>query len=78
MCWTGPPPASSTRGPLELEEDLCCRVSVLSPLRLPLCDWLAIVGTALAKKPTSPSRELQTHSKRTAAFGRAVDSHSLF
>ncbi|XP_007444211.2 kinesin-like protein KIF23 [Python bivittatus] len=32
MCWTGVLAASSTRGPLELEEDLCCRNA--PPVRL--------------------------------------------
>ncbi|XP_029139158.1 kinesin-like protein KIF23 [Protobothrops mucrosquamatus] len=32
MCWTGVLAASSTRGPLELEEDLCCRTA--PPVRL--------------------------------------------
>ncbi|ETE58868.1 Kinesin-like protein KIF23, partial [Ophiophagus hannah] len=32
MCWTGLLAASSTRGPLELEEDLCCRNA--PPVRL--------------------------------------------
>ncbi|XP_039217946.1 kinesin-like protein KIF23 isoform X1 [Crotalus tigris] len=32
MCWTGVLTASSTRGPLELEEDLCCRNA--PPVRL--------------------------------------------